>query len=199
MPADHASRSARDQLSDLAADSAAGDGGTGWDGLADLPDAVDARSAAVLMLFGEGARGPDLLLTERAATMRSHAGQPAFPGGSIDPGEGIVEAALREGQEETGLDPASVLPVALTISERLSATSCVPMSRSPRENQVVSAPYAPISAITCQVSARRPQPRSSSPPRPRVYMIVSRSGQIRSPCSVMSSAVLPTTVITASG
>ena len=39
MPADHASRSARDQLSDLAADSAAGDGGTGWDGLADLPNA----------------------------------------------------------------------------------------------------------------------------------------------------------------
>ena len=72
-----------------------------------------ARRGSVLMLFGEGARGPDLLLTERAATMRSHAGQPAFPGGSIDPGEGIVEAALREGQEETGLDPASVLPVAL--------------------------------------------------------------------------------------
>ena len=65
------------------------------------------------MLFGEGPAGPDLLLTERAATMRSHAGQPAFPGGAIDPGEDAITAALREGQEETGLVPASVLPVAL--------------------------------------------------------------------------------------
>jgi 8-oxo-dGTP pyrophosphatase MutT (NUDIX family) len=74
---------------------------------------VDARRGSVLMLFGEGPRGPDLLLTERAATMRSHAGQPAFPGGSNDPGEDAITAALREGFEETGLLPESVLPVAL--------------------------------------------------------------------------------------
>lgn len=73
----------------------------------------DARRGAVLMLFGDGPHGPDLLLTGRAETMRSHAGQPAFPGGSIDPGEGVIDAALREGAEETGLDPSSVLPVAL--------------------------------------------------------------------------------------
>ncbi len=71
-----------------------------------------ARAGSVLMLFAEGSSGPDLLLTERAATMRSHAGQPAFPGGANDPGEDAVTAALREGQEETGLDPLSVLPVA---------------------------------------------------------------------------------------
>ena len=41
--------------------------------------------------------------------MRSHAGQPAFPGGSIDPGDGSPEAAaLREAWEETGLDPSGV-------------------------------------------------------------------------------------------
>ena len=74
---------------------------------------ADARRGAVLMLFGEGPVGPDLLLTERSATMRSHAGQPAFPGGASDPGEDAIAAALREGQEETGLEPASVLPVAL--------------------------------------------------------------------------------------
>jgi len=65
------------------------------------------------MLFGEGTAGPDLLLTQRSATMRSHAGQPAFPGGASDPGEDAITAALREGQEETGLVPESVLPVAL--------------------------------------------------------------------------------------
>lgn len=72
-----------------------------------------ARRGAVLMLFGEGPAGPDLLLTERAATMRSHAGQPAFPGGANDPGEDAIAAALREGSEETGLVPSSVVPVAL--------------------------------------------------------------------------------------
>jgi 8-oxo-dGTP pyrophosphatase MutT (NUDIX family) len=72
-----------------------------------------ARHGSVLMLFGEGPDGPDLLLTGRAATMRSHAGQPAFPGGANDPGEDAVAAALREGMEETGLRPESVLPVAL--------------------------------------------------------------------------------------
>jgi len=77
----------------------------------DVP--ADARRGSVLMLFGDGPHGPDLLLTERAATMRSHAGQPAFPGGSNDPGEDAVTAALREGFEETGLLPSSVLPVAL--------------------------------------------------------------------------------------
>ena len=60
------------------------------------------------MLFGEGPAGPDLLLTERAHHMRSHPGQVSFPGGSIDPGETAVEAALREAEEETGLDPSGV-------------------------------------------------------------------------------------------
>ncbi|MCW2904881.1 MAG: hydrolase [Streptosporangiaceae bacterium] len=67
------------------------------------------RPAAVLILFGEGPDGPDLLLIERAATLSKHAGQPAFPGGGIDPGDaGPVGAALREAAEETGLDPAGV-------------------------------------------------------------------------------------------
>ncbi|MCG6499141.1 CoA pyrophosphatase [Kitasatospora sp. A2-31] len=79
-----------------------------------LPPAEGGRAAAVLMLFGEGAAGPDLLLIERARSLRSHAGQPSFPGGALDPedgdpgGPGPVAAALREAWEETGLDPAGV-------------------------------------------------------------------------------------------
>jgi 8-oxo-dGTP pyrophosphatase MutT (NUDIX family) len=72
-----------------------------------------ATRSAVLMLFADGPAGPDLLLTARAATLRSHAGQPAFPGGKQDGDEDAVTTALREAGEETGLDPASVLPVAL--------------------------------------------------------------------------------------
>lgn len=74
-----------------------------------LPPASGGRDSAVLILFGEGHNGPDLLLIERARTLRSHAGQPAFPGGAQDPeDEGPVAAALREAQEEVGLDPSSV-------------------------------------------------------------------------------------------
>ena len=72
------------------------------------PDDTDARRGAVLMLFGDGPSGPDLLLTERAHHMRSHPGQVSFPGGSIDPGETPREAALREAWEETGVDPDGV-------------------------------------------------------------------------------------------
>ncbi|WP_278257537.1 CoA pyrophosphatase [Nocardioides convexus] len=64
----------------------------------------EVRRGAVLMLFGDR----DVLLTERAHDMRSHPGQVSFPGGSIDPGETPVEAALREAQEEIGVDPAGV-------------------------------------------------------------------------------------------
>jgi len=73
------------------------------------PEDSDPRPGAVLMLFGEGEHGPDLLLTERAHTMRSHPGQVSFPGGSADPTDGSpVAAALREAEEEVGLDPAWV-------------------------------------------------------------------------------------------
>lgn len=68
-----------------------------------------ARDSAVLMLFGQTDGQPDVLLTERAHTLRSHAGQVSFPGGAIDDiDDGPVAAALREGAEETGLDPAGV-------------------------------------------------------------------------------------------
>jgi len=73
------------------------------------PPADGGRPAAVLILFGEGTRGPDVLLIERAADLRKHPGQPAFPGGAIDDADGgPVGAALREAAEETGLDPVGV-------------------------------------------------------------------------------------------
>ena len=73
------------------------------------PEGAGARQGAVLMLFGEGPEGPDLLLTERAHDMRSHPGQVSFPGGSIDASDASpVAAALREAEEETGLDPSGV-------------------------------------------------------------------------------------------
>ncbi|MDX2823823.1 CoA pyrophosphatase [Streptomyces ipomoeae] len=78
------------------------------------PENGSGRQSAVLILFGEGERGPELLLMERAGSLRSHAGQPSFPGGALDPEDGDpatdgpLRAALREAEEETGLDPAGV-------------------------------------------------------------------------------------------
>ncbi|MEU2875116.1 CoA pyrophosphatase [Streptomyces sp. NPDC007070] len=78
------------------------------------PENGTGRQSAVLVLFGEGERGPELLLMERAGSLRSHAGQPSFPGGALDPedgdpqGDGPLRAALREAEEETGLDPKGV-------------------------------------------------------------------------------------------
>ena len=68
------------------------------------------RRSAVLILFGpDAAGGEDVVLTERAHTLRSHPGQVSFPGGKLDPDDdGSVAAALREAEEEVGLDPAGV-------------------------------------------------------------------------------------------
>ena len=78
------------------------------------PEGTYTRPAAVLILFGEGPGGPDVLLLRRADTLGSHAGQVAFPGGGADEtDDGPIGTALREAEEETGVDPAGVRPVAV--------------------------------------------------------------------------------------
>jgi 8-oxo-dGTP pyrophosphatase MutT (NUDIX family) len=72
------------------------------------PPERGGKPSAVLILFADGPGGPDLLLIQRSQGLRLHAGQPAFPGGAIDAGEGPVAAALREAAEEVGVDPDSV-------------------------------------------------------------------------------------------
>jgi 8-oxo-dGTP pyrophosphatase MutT (NUDIX family) len=73
----------------------------------DLPEALTETTvdAAVLIAVTDRAE-PGVVLTVRREHLRTHAGQVAFPGGRIDPGEEPAAAALREAQEEVALSPA---------------------------------------------------------------------------------------------
>ena len=70
-------------------------------------DEADLTPAAVLVAVTDRGR-PGVLLTRRTDTLRHHAGQIAFPGGRLDPGEDAVVAALREAEEEIALPRAQV-------------------------------------------------------------------------------------------
>ncbi|MRH85866.1 NUDIX domain-containing protein [Nocardia sp. SYP-A9097] len=117
--------------------------------------AVRSREAAVLVLFSGSETGDpqalgglpgdaDVLLTQRAATMRTHSGQVAFPGGGVEPGDdGPIGTALREAREETGLDPLGVEPIAVLPKifvppSRFDVTPVVAYWRTPGEVGVVS-------------------------------------------------------------
>lgn len=75
----------------------------------DLPAHDKLTAAAVLIPITDRAR-PGVILTQRTETLRKHAGQVAFPGGRLDPGEDAITAALREAEEEIAL-PRSVVEV----------------------------------------------------------------------------------------
>ncbi|MCB9126919.1 MAG: CoA pyrophosphatase [Ardenticatenales bacterium] len=74
------------------------------------------REGAVLLLLYPRNDVPYVVLTERTAHLRSHAGQISLPGGRIDAGESAVEAALREAWEELRV-PAAALTVLGRLSE----------------------------------------------------------------------------------
>jgi 8-oxo-dGTP pyrophosphatase MutT (NUDIX family) len=71
------------------------------------PAFTGARHSAVLVTLSFE-RGPEVLLTRRSMHLRNHRGEMSFPGGRMDPGESPTETALREAEEEVGLDPRSV-------------------------------------------------------------------------------------------
>ena len=74
-----------------------------------LPPDAPRRAAAVLVPLVERADGFSLILTQRTADLKAHAGQISFPGGRMEKEDADAEAAaLREAWEEVGLDPKSV-------------------------------------------------------------------------------------------
>lgn len=69
---------------------------------------ADSRTAAGLLLLYPNADGLAVPLTVRGSGLARHAGQVSLPGGATDPGESLVDTALREASEEIGVDPAAV-------------------------------------------------------------------------------------------
>ena len=77
-----------------------------------IPADMPLRDAAVLMPVVARAEGATMLLTQRTPHLAAHAGQIAFPGGKIEAGDrDPAAAAVREAEEEIGLDPAKVATV----------------------------------------------------------------------------------------
>ena len=71
-------------------------------------ESTETRTSAVLVCLFEG-EGPELILTRRAAHLRHHRHEVAFPGGRSEPGESLDMTAVREAHEEVGLNPAEVM------------------------------------------------------------------------------------------
>ena len=95
---------------------------TWWD--YDLPPLENPRQASVLLLFGSMDDRPatfqrtivpkelDVLLTQRSMVLRNHPGQVSFPGGGLEAQDtDAIACAVRETHEETGVDPAGIIPL----------------------------------------------------------------------------------------
>ncbi len=123
----------------------------------DLPDASAKTDIAAAVLIAVTNRPrPGVILTVRREHMRTHAGQIAFPGGRIDPGEDAIAAALREASEEILLDSAAVELVG-TIEPYRTVTGYVvtpvvgvippDLALEPHENEVADWFEAPLDFI----------------------------------------------------
>lgn len=127
------------------------------------PEIEPGHDAAVLVAVTEQA-DPGVLLTVRREHLRAHAGQVAFPGGRLDPGEDHVAAALREAWEEVALDPALVRPVGtadpyhtITGYRVVPVVAVIPpgLDLSPHEDEVAELFEAPLSFLLDPANHRR--------------------------------------------
>lgn len=123
-----------------------------------VPAFDGARPSAVLVVLAPGPEGPEVLLTRRSWQLRHHRGEVSFPGGRLDPGESPAEAALREADEEVGLDPSAVELIGeLTHVNTVVSRSYIvpkvaiadePMPLEPRTGEVDRVFWLPLAELT---------------------------------------------------
>ena len=73
-----------------------------------IADTPRVRRASVLVPLVRDGAGWSLLFSRRSANLQAHSGQIAFPGGAVEEGESLSDAAMREAQEEVGIAPERV-------------------------------------------------------------------------------------------
>lgn len=123
----------------------------------DLPEwRTGATTPAAVLIAITDRCEPGVLLTVRREHLRTHAGQIAFPGGRLDPGEDPLTAALREAHEELGLHPAEVEPIG-TLQDYRTVTGYVvapvigvvppDLPLSPHEHEVAEWFEAPLAYL----------------------------------------------------
>lgn len=140
------------------------------------PTAGVALPAAVLVALFEEEGEARVLLTRRAATLRTHRGQVSFPGGRIEPHEDAVRAALREAFEEIGLDPALARPFALLApaSAFVSSTPITPVVATLADRPQLSVNPAEVARVfdvsLAELAAAFTEEHWSEPGRPAFPM-----------------------------
>jgi 8-oxo-dGTP pyrophosphatase MutT (NUDIX family) len=120
-------------------------------------DVPQFRRAAVLVPVLARPQGPALLFTRRSAGLPHHRGEISFPGGAVEPGEGPVEAALREAEEEIGLAPGRVEVLGLlddrpsvagfVVTPVVGAVAAPPATFAPRAGEVDEGFELPLHAL----------------------------------------------------
>jgi 8-oxo-dGTP pyrophosphatase MutT (NUDIX family) len=132
-------------------------------------DAHGRTDAAVLIPMHGWPDNPGLVFTERRRDLRRHAGEVSFPGGRQDPGENLLETALREAEEEIGLSPGNVeiagaLPPVSTFVTSYKVHPFVGLIESglrfePNPDEVESVIVASVDDLVAGYGRRRMMPR----------------------------------------
>ena len=131
----------------------------------DLPELrSQAEIDAAVLIAVTDRHEPGVILTVRREHLRTHAGQVAFPGGRIDPGEDAIKAALREAHEEVLLPPGEVDVVgALEPYRTVTGYVVIPvlgvippdLALEPHEHEVADWFEAPLSFVLDPANQRR--------------------------------------------